>query len=79
MQLRELRNGLGLRPEEIDTKNIAPVFVPSSFFALGNWPGPYVRLRATGIGLTWAVILSEESMRDGDYKMTEYWDAVSVD
>jgi len=79
VQLRELRKGLGLRPEEIDTRNIAPVLVPSSFFALGNWPGPHVRLRAGEIGLAWAVMLPEETMHYVSFSMAEYWDANNVD
>jgi hypothetical protein len=78
-QLRELRNGLDLLPEEINTKTIAPVFVPSSFFALGNWPGPHINLAAKGIGLTWAVLLPGQSMRYVDFGMQEYWDVHSVD
>ena len=78
-QLREMRKGLELRPDEIDTRKIAPLFVPASFFAAGNWPGPYARLRAGDIGLTWAVLLSGQAMRYVDFGMKEHWDALGID
>ncbi|SPF44414.1 conserved hypothetical protein [Candidatus Sulfopaludibacter sp. SbA4] len=36
--------------------SLVPIFVPSAFFADGSWFGPYQRLRARQIGLTWAVM-----------------------
>jgi hypothetical protein len=55
------------------------VFVPTTFFASGNWPGPYACLRIREISLTWAVLLPDQTMRYVDFGMKEYWDAVSID
>lgn len=70
---------MALQPEEIDTGNLAPVFAPSSFFVSGNWPGPHISLRTREIGLTWAVLFPEESMRYVDFRLAEYWDCHGVD
>jgi len=78
-QIRSARRGLQLRPEEVDCKRIAPVFVPASFFSYGNWPGPYCRLRARDIGLTWSVLLPDQTMRYVDTGMVEYWEARGID
>ncbi|HEY1221141.1 MAG: hypothetical protein ABSE42_02910 [Bryobacteraceae bacterium] len=77
--LRQLRKGLALRPDEIDIKKIAPLFVPASFFAKGNWPGPHVKLRAREVGLTWSLLLPDQTMRYVDFGMQEYWDAQGID
>ena len=74
-----MRASLAMRPEEIDTSKLVPVFVPASFFALGNWPGPYVRLRARDLGLTWSVLLPDQTMRYVDLPMKERWEAENID
>ena len=78
-QLREMRKGLDLRPDQVDTGKIAPAFVPASFFALGNWPGPYVKLRTPEIGLAWIVLLPAQSMRYVDFAMKEHWEGQGLD
>jgi len=78
-QLRAMREGLALRPEEIDTSKIVPIFVPASFFSLGNWPGPSVSLRAREIGLTWTVMLPGQAMRYVDFAMAKHWDGLGID
>ena len=72
-QLRMIRRGLRLPPEELDTDNVIPLFVPASFFTGGNWPGPYDRLRAREIGLTWSVLLPNQAMRYVDHAAAQYW------
>ncbi len=77
--LSELRRGLDLQPDRMDTTRLLPIFVPSSFFALGNWPGPYSRLRAAEIGLTWTVLIPNQAMRYVDFSMQELWEARQLD
>lgn len=74
-----MRKGMALRPDEVDTSRIVPVFVPASFFSLGNWPGPYARLRAPEIGLTWSVVLPHQVMRYVEFAMQQHWEAKGID
>jgi len=78
-QMSQIMQGLGLQPEQIDTAHLLPIFVPASFFDSGNWPGPYTRLRAPDIGLTWAVLLPDQTMRYVDDDMLQYWELCRVD
>jgi hypothetical protein len=78
-QLRHMREGLNQRPDHLDTARLLPVLVPSSFFSLGNWPGPYARLRAAEIGLTWTVLLPGQTMRYVNFATQEHWDAQQLD
>ena len=78
-QLRTIRNGLDLLPEELEIDNLVPLFVPASFFAAGNWPGPYERLRAREIGLTWSVLLPNQTMRYVDHAVAQYWAEKGID
>jgi len=78
-QLRHMRQGLDLRPDQIDTAKLLPIFVPASFFASGGWPGPYSRLRTPAIGLTWTVLLPGQTMRYMDFAMKEHWEAQQLD
>src|SRR5512143_1147999 len=77
-QLRSIREGLKLRPEQVETSKVAPLFVPMTFFAAGNWPGPYTRLRAKEVGLTWSVLLPDNTMLYVNHEMARYWDAQGV-
>ncbi|HEY1337065.1 MAG TPA: hypothetical protein VGF59_06115 [Bryobacteraceae bacterium] len=78
-QLREMRAGLDLRPEEIDTSNLFPILVPASFFDHGNWPGPFARLKTSDIGLTWTVLLPSQTMRYVNFEMAQHWEACGID
>jgi hypothetical protein len=78
-QLQQVRRSLSLRPDEIDITKIVPLFVPASFFATGNWPGPHVTLRAREIGLTWTVLFRDQTMRYVDLGMKDYWEAQGID
>src|ERR1019366_4502366 len=78
-QLHQMRKGLQARPDQADTTRLAPLFVPTAFFARGNWPGPYARLRAREIGLTWAVLLPDQTMRYVHFAIEEHWDAQGLD
>jgi hypothetical protein len=78
-QVRQILESLKLRPEQIDTSSIFPIFTPTSFFSSGNWPGPFVTLRAREIGLTWVVLHQDQAMRYVDFGMQAYWDAQGID
>ena len=77
--LNQLRQNLDLPPGQIDVNDVLPIFVPSSFFASGNWMGPFLRLRAPEIGLTWSVLLPNQTMRYVDPGMLELWEAQQLD
>ena len=77
--LDALRKGLALAPDQIKTNLVTPVFVPSSFFSLGNWVGPYLELRAKEIGLTWSVMLPNQTMRYVDRDLAQYWEQSGLD
>jgi hypothetical protein len=79
LHLRSIRKGMELRPEQVEISKVAPLFVPMTFFAAGNWPGPYTRLRAREIGLTWSVLLPDDTMRYVDHEMVRYWNTQGVD
>jgi hypothetical protein len=74
-----MRAGLDLKPDQIDLSNLLPIFVPSSFFQYGNWPGPHTRLRAPEIGLTWSVLMPGQTMRYMDFAMQELWEEQGLD
>ena len=78
-ELRHARRSLDLKPEQIDLTQVLPIFVPGSFFARGNWCGPFTRLRTPDIGLTWTVLMPGQSMRYVDFAMQQYWEAQRVD
>jgi hypothetical protein len=78
-QLGRLRQNLDLRPDEIDISGLLPIFVPSSFCAVGNWVGPFSRLRAAEIGLTWSVLFPNQTMRYVDSNLQEFWEAQGLD
>ncbi|HKE26239.1 MAG TPA: hypothetical protein VKB88_27975 [Bryobacteraceae bacterium] len=78
-QLRQMKDGLDLRPDQIDTTQLVPVFIPASFVALGDWPGPYERLRAREVVLTWAVLFPGQTMRSVNSEMQQHWDTQQLD
>jgi hypothetical protein len=78
-QLRTLRQGLDLPVDQIDLTRVMPIFVPSGFFGLGNWPGPYCRLRSAEIGLTWTVLMPGQTMRYVNFEMKKLWESRQVD
>lgn len=77
--LNQLRQNLDLRPDQIDISDVLPIFVPSSFFEKGNWMGPFLRLRAAEIGLTWSVLLPNQTMRYVDPDMQRFWESRQLD
>ena len=77
--LRQLREDVNLRPDQIDIGELLPIFVPSSFFLFGNWPGPYTLLRAKEIGLTWSVCMPNQTMRYIDHDMQQHWESQQLD
>lgn len=79
LQLDSLREGLRSPPEGLEIAQLFPLFVPSTFFELGNWPGPYASLRASEVGLTWFVKLPDQCMRYVDNAIAQYWDNEGID
>lgn len=61
--IEALRASLVTPPSNLPLTQLLPIFVPSSFFALGNWPGPYELSRIEQLGLTWAFFLPSHAMR----------------
>jgi hypothetical protein len=78
-QLRRLRKGLNLPPSAMDIRKLFPLFAPTSFFATGQWPGPFEMLAASGLGLTWALNIDGGSMRYLDQSMCAHWESQKVD
>ena len=78
-KLDQLRQNLDLRPDQVDIKSVLPIFVPSAFFAEGNWVGPFSRFRAAEIGLTWSVLLPNQTMRYVDAALQQFWEAQGLD
>ena len=74
-----MRRGLDLPPREIDISRLLPTFVPSSYFATGNWLGPGVKLRTEDIALTWTVLLPGQELRYVSFEMVDYWESQDVD
>lgn len=81
-QLKDLRRGLELPPSAMDIRKLFPMFAPESFFATGQWPGPYEPLAAPGVALTWALDLDggdQRGMRYLDRLMCAHWEGQQVD
>jgi hypothetical protein len=78
-QLRNFRQGFDVPVDQIDLTHVVPIYVPSGFFAKGNWVGPYCRLRRPEIGLTWTVLMPGQTIRYVDHRMKELWDSQQVD
>jgi len=77
-QQETLRAGLKKAPSELEIADLFPLFVPTSFFELGNWPGPYETLGIPGLGLTWAVLQPDQTMRYVDHRVQRHWDAEGI-
>jgi len=65
-------------PDALPLTDLFPLFVPASFFELGNWPGPYEILKVSGLGLTWAVELPNQMMLYVDKPTTAHWDQLGI-
>jgi len=78
VEIQRLREALNLAPEQVDISALVPIFVPGAFCALGNWPGPYSLLRAKDLGLTWSVVLPNQTMRYVDRRLEEHWDSRGI-
>ncbi len=75
----QTREALDLWPDRIDLSNLLPIFVPASLFALGNFPGPYTRLRAPDIGMAWVVLFPNRTMRYVNFATKRYWEERDLD
>ena len=78
-QLWQMVDGMDVSPAELDTRELLPVFLPASFFAGGKWCGPFTRLRAAEIGLTWAVLMPGGSLRYVDRAIQSHWEEQGLD
>lgn len=55
------------------------MFAPASFFATGQWPGPFEMLAVKGVGLTWGLELDGSARRYLDQRMCVHWESEKVD
>src|ERR1017187_1316014 len=78
-QLREMVDGMDVSPAELDSRELLPVFLPASIFATGKWCGPFTRLRAAEIGLTWAVLMPGGSLRYVNRAIQSHWEEQGLD
>ena len=78
-QLPEMAAGMDLSPAQLDTRELLPVFLPASCFAAGKWCGPFTRLRAAEIGLTWAVLMPGGSLRYVNPAIQSHWEEQGLD
>jgi hypothetical protein len=78
-QLPEMAGGMDVSPAELDTRELLPVLLPASFFAIGKWCGPFTRLRAGEIGLTWAVLIPGGSLRYVNRAIQAHWEEQGLD
>jgi hypothetical protein len=77
-QLEALRAGLTQRPSELALADLIPLFVPTTFLATGVWPGPFENVGVPGLGLTWAVLQPQQTMRYVDHEAERYWDSCQI-
>jgi hypothetical protein len=78
-QLRQVMAARDLRPDQIDTSALLPVFVPAEFVASGRWCGPHIRLRSPQLGMTWAVMQPGNVMAYVTFEMQAFWDGEEMD
>jgi len=71
-QLAAMRADLELQPKELNLDNLIPIITPASFYSAGKWPGPYLTMQE--LGITWAVLGPNETMRYVDTKVVRYWE-----
>jgi hypothetical protein len=77
-ELEALRESVQRAAPELPIADLIPIFVPSNFFALGNWPGPYEVLQVPGLGLTWAVLQPGQTMRYVDREVQAHWETQHI-
>jgi hypothetical protein len=78
-QLRETADGMDVSPADLDTRELLPVLLPAQFFTTGKWCGPFTRLRAAEIGLTWAVLVPGGALRYVNGAMQAHWEEQGLD
>jgi len=78
-QLRETIEGMDVSPAELDTRELLPVLLPAWFFTTGKWCGPFTRLRAAEIGLTWAVLMPGGNLRYVNRASESHWEEQGLD
>jgi hypothetical protein len=78
-QFPEMVAGTDVSPVELDTRELLPVLLPASCFTSGKWCGSFTRLRAGGIGLTWAVLAPGGSLRYVDRAIESHWEGQGLD
>jgi hypothetical protein len=78
-QYDQLVESLEISPSTLPADQLLPIFVPASFFELDNWPGPYHLCKASGLGQTWVILQSEETMLYLSRTVQEYWESKGVE
>lgn len=78
-QLGEMADGMDVSPAELDTRELLPVLLPASFFTAGKWCGPFTRLRAHEVGLTWAVLMPGGRLRYVNRDIQAHWEEQGLD
>src|ERR1035441_3105945 len=75
----EMVDGMDVFPAELDTRELLPVLLPASVFTTGKWCGPFTRLRAPAIGLTWAVLMPGGKLRYLNRTIQSRWEDRGLD
>jgi len=56
----------------IDLCGVIPILTPASFYALGNWPGPFATM--SDVGLTWSILRENQIMSYVTHQMAQKWE-----
>ena len=60
-------------------EQLFPVFTPASIFESGRWRGPFERLGASGVGLTWAIDAGRGGIQYLDDRTSRRWEIDGID
>jgi hypothetical protein len=78
-QIEQLRRSLALPARDFPIEDLFPIIVPSSFFALDNWPGPFQKLRTADLGLTWAFLQPSQTMVYFSHEHAKHFQSLGID
>ncbi len=77
-QMRAMVEAENTPPEEIDPKQLMPVFVPASFLNPMSC-APWQRLRNPDFGMTWGVLMPGGVLTYLNDRLKDYWQAKGID
>jgi tetratricopeptide (TPR) repeat protein len=77
-QLEAMRKAQQTPPEDIDTGQLRPLFIPASL-CNRTWCGPYYRLRNPDLGMTWCVLIDGGTISYVNHEQQAYWEANGID